>query len=148
MTAHDYASNTRRRGPGRPFAKGNPGRPHGARNRASVAAEVLLDEAENITRKCVEMALAGDRTALRLCLERIVPPRHEQPVEFSLSEFESPGDVIAAITAIVIKVAAGEILPSQATELARLVETAARVVVAAKQAEKEERTGRLFPSFP
>ena len=49
------------------------GRPKGARNRATQAAEtVLLDEAEALTRKCVEVALAGDVTALRLCLERIL----------------------------------------------------------------------------
>jgi hypothetical protein len=38
---------TRVRGIGRPFAKGNPGRPKGARHKATVAAEALLDgEAE------------------------------------------------------------------------------------------------------
>ena len=37
---------------GRPFEKGNPGRPEGARNKTTLAAQVLLDgEAENITRK-------------------------------------------------------------------------------------------------
>ena len=63
----------------RPFQKGqsgNPsGRPKGARNKATLAMEILLDgEADRLTRKVVEMALAGDTTALRLCLERIMPP--------------------------------------------------------------------------
>ena len=41
--------------------------------KATVAAEALLDgEAEALTRKAVEMALAGDTVALRLCLERIL----------------------------------------------------------------------------
>ena len=45
------------------------------------AAEALLDgEDEALTRKAVEMALAGDGTALRLCLDRIIPPRRERPV--------------------------------------------------------------------
>ena len=49
-------------------------RPKGARNRATLAAETLLDgEAEALTRKAVELALAGDTTALRLCLERVLP---------------------------------------------------------------------------
>ena len=52
---------------GRPFQAGNPGRPKGARNKASLAAEALLDgEAETLARKAVEMALAGDTTAMRL----------------------------------------------------------------------------------
>jgi hypothetical protein len=38
-----------------------------------MAAEALLDgEAEALTRKAIEMAMAGDTTALRLCLERIL----------------------------------------------------------------------------
>src|SRR6267378_3533082 len=63
---------------GRPFLRGesgNPaGRPMGARHKATVAAEALLDgEAEALTRKAVEMALAGDGTARRLCLDRTEP---------------------------------------------------------------------------
>jgi hypothetical protein len=56
---------------------GNPkGRPAGARNKATQTAELLLDgEAEALTRRAVELALAGDGMALRLCLERIIPPR-------------------------------------------------------------------------
>ena len=62
---------------GRPFppgVSGNPaGRLPGTRNRATMAAEALLDgEAEALTRKAIEMAMAGDTTALRLCLERIL----------------------------------------------------------------------------
>ena len=46
---------------------GNPaGKPKGARHRATLAAEALLDgEAEALTRKAVELALAGDGIALR-----------------------------------------------------------------------------------
>src|SRR3954454_2767303 len=56
------------------FRPGNPGRPLGARNRATLAAMVLLEgEAEALTRRYVELALAGDTTAMRLCLERLLP---------------------------------------------------------------------------
>ncbi len=60
---------------GRPFQKGssgNPqGRPPGARNRTTLAAEALLDgEAEKLTRKAVTLALKGDVACLRLCLDR------------------------------------------------------------------------------
>ena len=50
---------------------GNPqGRPMGARNKATEAAELVLDgEAEALTRKAVELALEGEGSALRLCLE-------------------------------------------------------------------------------
>ena len=46
---------------------GNPaGKPKGARHRATLAAETLLDgEAEALTRKAIALALAGDPIALR-----------------------------------------------------------------------------------
>ena len=67
------------------FAPGNPGRPKGARHKTTRAVEELLDgEGEAITRKAVDMALDGDTTALRLCLERISPPRKDTPVQFDL----------------------------------------------------------------
>ncbi len=73
---------------GRPFAKGrsgNPGgRPRGSINRSTRAAQLLLDgEATALSRKAVELALAGDPTALRLCLDRTVAPRRDRSVELS-----------------------------------------------------------------
>jgi hypothetical protein len=62
---------------GRPFAKGNrpAGRRPGSRNKKTLAAAVLLEgEAEALTRRAVELALAGDPTAMRLCIERICRP--------------------------------------------------------------------------
>ena len=64
-TPRNNAAKTR----GRPFKPGNPGRPKGARHKATIAAEALLDgEAEGLTGKVLEMALAGDTVAMRLCL--------------------------------------------------------------------------------
>src|SRR5271166_4530720 len=43
------------------------------------AAELLLDgEATALTRKPIELALVGDPTAMRFCLERILPPSRER----------------------------------------------------------------------
>src|SRR5215207_2782727 len=97
---------------GRPFQSGNPGKPAGARNRATVAAEALLDaEAEGLTRKCIDLALAGDTTALRLCLERIVPPRKSRPVQVALPPVEDAASARAASAALLAAVAAGELTP-------------------------------------
>jgi hypothetical protein len=65
---------------GRPFAPGNPGKPKGARHKATLAVDALLDgEADAITRKAIEMAKEGDTVALRLCLDRIAPARKDRP---------------------------------------------------------------------
>ena len=114
-----YAANTR----GRPFAAGNPGKPKGARHRATVAAEALLDgEAEGLTRKAIELALAGDTVALRLCLDRILPPRRDRAVAFGLPPIRSAADMGAAMAAVTEAAAKGKILLSEATEFARLLE--------------------------
>ena len=95
---------------GRPFAKGNPGRPHGARNRATVVIEDLLEgEAEAIGRKCVELAIGGDTTALRLAMDRIAPVRRGRPVTLTLPPVSTSGDVVAAIGSVLQAVGAGEI---------------------------------------
>lgn len=56
---------------------GNPkGRPKGARNKTTTMAEALLEgQAEALVQKLVSMALEGNITALRLCLERLIPPK-------------------------------------------------------------------------
>jgi hypothetical protein len=113
------ARNTR----GRPFGPGNAGKPKGARHRITRAAEALLDgEGEALTRKAIELALAGDGMALRLCLERILPPRKERPVEIELPGLTGAKDAVAASAALLAAVAAGEIAPGEAREVGRLLE--------------------------
>jgi hypothetical protein len=109
---------------------GNPaGKPKGARHRVTLAAEALLDgEAEGLSRKAVELALQGDTVALRLCLERILPPRKDRPIPFSLPALKTAADAAQATAAIVRAVATGELTPTEATELSRLVETFARTL--------------------
>jgi hypothetical protein len=111
---------------GRPFeagTSGNPsGRPKGSRNKATLAAEALLDgQAEALTQKAVEMALAGDTTALRLCLERTVPPRRERAITFEMPPIRGADDASAAVAGLIAAVAAGQIVPGEAESLARLV---------------------------
>ena len=82
------AKNTR----GKPFQPGNAGKPKGTRNRTTLALEALLDgEAEALTRKAIEMALTGDGAAMRLVMDRILPPRKERPVMFAMPKLENGG---------------------------------------------------------
>jgi hypothetical protein len=109
---------------------GNPkGRPAGARNKATQTAELLLDgEAEALTRRAVELALAGDGMALRLCLERIIPPRRGRPVRLDLPPVRGAADLGGTMSAITNAAASGAITPAEAAELARVVEIFVRAV--------------------
>lgn len=116
---------------GRRFQPGNPGRPKGARHKATLAAEALLDgEAEALTRKAIEAGLAGDTIALRLCMDRIVPPRRERPVNFALPPLKTADDAAAAMAAIAAAIADGDVTPGEAAELAKLVELFVKAVQA------------------
>jgi hypothetical protein len=133
---------------GRPFEKGrsvNPaGRQTGSRNKATLAAATLLaGESEALTRKVVEMALAGDPTAMRLCMERVLPPCRERTVKFRLPPIESARtgetggpssrDVSRAMNAVTSALAEGEITPGEAETIAGVVDTFVRAIETTKK---------------
>ena len=127
------AAKTAKEQRGRPFQKGksgNPrGRPEGSRNKATIAAQMLLDgEAEELTRKCVELAKDGNTTALRLCLERLLPPRKDRPITVALPSIEKPEDAVKAIAAVTTAVARGDLTPSEGQAVATILEAHRKAV--------------------
>jgi hypothetical protein len=118
---------------GRPFEKGRSGNPAGRRtgscNKTTEAAAALLaGESEALTRKAVELALVGDPTALRLCLERILPACRERAVKFALPPIESAADIAAAMEAVTSVLANGAITPGEAATIAAVVDTFVRAI--------------------
>lgn len=105
-------------------ASGNPeGRPKGSRNRAILAVQEMLEgEAEAITRNVIELAKAGDMAAIKLVLERIIPPRKDSPVCFEMPTITSAGDLVIALGAILHAVGNGDITPSEGQGLASMLE--------------------------
>src|SRR6056297_2172723 len=111
------------------FAPGNPGRPKGARHKATQAALALLEgEAEALSRKAIETALEGDTTALRLCLERIAPPRKDVPVTFDLPPMQSATDAAKAAASVLEAVATGDLTPTEGAHVMQLVDTYRRTL--------------------
>jgi hypothetical protein len=68
------------------------------------------------------MALAGDVTALRLCLERIAPARKDRPISVNLPPLDSPDDMAAVSAALIQSVAEGQLTPFEAAQIAKLFE--------------------------
>jgi hypothetical protein len=84
------------------------GRPVGARAKAILAAEALFDGAsDKLINQVIEMAEKGDPTALKICIDRILPPRKDRPVSFKIPEIKTGQDVVAAIEAAVAAAAGG-----------------------------------------
>ena len=115
------------------FGPGNPGKPRGTRHKATVAALALLEgEADRLTRRAIEVALTGDVTALRLCLERIAPPRKDAPVTFPLPSMRSAGDAAKAAGAVLEAVADGELTPIEGAHVMGLVDAFRRTLEASE----------------
>jgi hypothetical protein len=106
-----------------PAVGGNPaGKKVGTRHKATqVALALLSGEVDGLTRKAVELALAGDVTALRLCLERLVPPCREAPVTLDLPRLETRADAARVLSFLLAEAGRGEVTPAEAEKLARLV---------------------------
>ncbi|HDS1137205.1 TPA: hypothetical protein QDZ75_001214 [Stenotrophomonas maltophilia] len=109
------------------FGQGNAGRRPGSRNKTTLAAMALLDkDSKRLTQKAIQMALAGDAAAMRLCMERLVPPTRERVIQVELPIPETPADVPATMRAILAAAADGTITATEAEKLGRCVETFAR----------------------
>ena len=126
----------------KPGQSGNPaGKPKGTRNATTLALETLLDgQASALTQKAINLALAGDMAALRLCLDRILPPRKDSPVAFDLPEMKTLNDAVPAMGVLVKAVGQGELTPTEAAELTKMVQAFAKII---ETADLEERVRKL-----
>lgn len=117
-----------------PGKSGNPsGRPAGSRNKATLAIEALLDgEAEALTRTCIEKALGGDMTALKLCMDRICPPRKDSPVAFKMPPVSNVSDAASVMRSVMDEVANGNISPGEARAISEVLECYRRLVEASE----------------
>ena len=109
---------------------GNPaGRPPGSRNKATLAAEALLEGAlEQLTGEAIALALDGDANLLRLCITRLLPAPRGRRIQLALPEGGDMDAIAAALSATVRAVAEGVISPLEATDLAAVIEAQRRTV--------------------
>ena len=124
----------------KPGQSGNPsGKPKGSLNRITLAIQCLLDgEGEELTRKAIELAKDGDLTALKLCLERICPPRKSRPINIDLPDVKTSEGVSLAQTSVVQAVGEGEITPEEGQVLSNILESRRKSI------ESEDHERRLY----
>src|ERR1700691_4825452 len=129
---------------GRPFEPGNKlgrGRPAGSRNKSTMALQSMLDQhGETIVKQAALMAIQGDPTALRLCLEPLLPPRRNSPVRFQLPPINSAADVARAILKVIQGVANGKLAPAEGEKITALLESVQRII---ESVDLEKRVGAL-----
>jgi hypothetical protein len=103
----------------------------------------LDGQANALTQKAIDLALGGDMAALRLCLDRILPPRRDRPVNFTLPSINSAQDAAAIVSSVLAAVAAGEITPTDAAEIGKLIDSYVKAYETAELAERLERLERM-----
>lgn len=114
---------------GRPFRRGNPGRPPGSKNRTTRLVEQLVsDEAETITRKLIQLALDGNVRCLQLCLDRLSPQRNGRPVDFQLPAINDARDIVAAMAAVTNAVNDGGLTAEEADHLVHVLDGYVKVL--------------------
>ena len=112
---------------GKPFASGNSGRKAGSKNRATLVAAALLEgEVEELVRKAVELAKAGDVVMLKFLLGRILP--RERLVKLDLPSMDFADDAVEALGCIMRAVSEGTISPSEGAAVAPLIDSYARAI--------------------
>ncbi|MEL6642756.1 MAG: hypothetical protein AAFQ79_02375 [Pseudomonadota bacterium] len=135
------AGSSEGRNPDGTFAKGNPGKQPGTKLRSTRAVEDLMNgERDKLSRKAIDLALEGDTTALRLCLERIAPPRKDGPVRFDLPSIGNAQEAANAAAAVLQAVSEGDLTPLEGATVMGLVDNYRRVL---ETTEIEERLTKL-----
>ena len=77
---------------------------------------------------------------IRLCMDRLCPPRKDRFVTFELPKLNRAADAVQASAAMVEAVAKGDLTPSEAGELSKLVDAYTRALQAT---DFEERLAKL-----
>lgn len=111
----------------KPGKSGNPkGRPKGIQDRRVAMRELLRPHAADLVQKAIDLALSGDTTALRLCVDRIIPPCREEAISVTLPKIAGPDDCTKAQAVVLAAVADGGMLPSAAQVLSGLIDAQRR----------------------
>ena len=121
---------------------GNPaGRPRGSRNKTTLLLQEALERsAHAIVQRATEMAINGNIGAVRLCMDRLLPRRKDEPAACELLPLEKPADAVGAMRAIAAAVSAGDLTAEEALKFSRVIDV---YVNALEAHDFEERLTKL-----
>ena len=129
---------------GQPFPPGNTlgrGRPAGSRNKAKPPGQDLLHEhALLLVRKCIFLALRGDRSAMRICMDRIGPARRDASIRMNLPRIGTAHDLDKAAEKVTQGIGRGDVTPAEGEKMMNIFEIRSRII---EKAHWESRLEKL-----
>jgi len=127
---------------GRPFQPGNKfsrGRPKGSRNKSTLfALELLCEHSDVVVQKCIEEALQGNKVAMKLCMDRIVPARSAPCVQFALPPVNTASEVAQALNVVLKAISSGRLTPEEGRTISAILESRRRAI------ETDEQEARIL----
>jgi hypothetical protein len=91
------------------------------------------------------LALGGDITALRLCLERLIPPRKDRPIHLILPPIENVQHISLAMAKVSTAIGEGEITPTEGEMLSNILAAHKDVLVTADLERRMDELERRMP---
>jgi hypothetical protein len=117
---------------GRPFEPGNKvgrGRPKGSRNKAKSEVQEVLDQyTSKMLMTCIGHAAKGNPTALRLCIERMIPTRREAPVRMRVPPIRTAEDVDKAAEQVTQDIGRGKTTAADGEKMMHILESRCRII--------------------
>lgn len=107
---------------------GNPsGRPKGSKNKSTLLAEKIIEnDLEAVCKKAVSEAKKGNIQAIKIILERVLPPKKDRPINIAIPDIKTSADILESINSLTQAVANGEITPSEGEAFARILDSNTR----------------------
>lgn len=125
---------------------GNPrGKAKGIKNRATLAAEQLLQgELESICRRLIQEATAGNMQAIKMILDRVLPPKRNSYISFKLPDLDDSSGVLSAIDYVMKALSRGNLSVEDAEALTKMID----IYIRAKEThDYEERLLKIEQRF-
>ena len=105
---------------------GNPsGRPKGIQDKRTALRDLLTPHAPDLVAKAVELAMQGDTTALRMCIDRLIPPLKAQATQ---TQLDVTGSLSERGEAILKAITVGELDPATGNSLIGALATQAKLL--------------------
>jgi hypothetical protein len=83
--------------------------------------EMLEQKVDELVEKLVQIALAGDIGALRLCLDRLLRAQANEPFLYEIPRLEKAADAVGAMAGLASAAVAGDVTADEAAKLAKVI---------------------------